>query len=41
MASAKKYTKDRSAQWKNYKAEKAQTFAAAASPSKKDDRSSD
>jgi hypothetical protein len=31
MASAKKDTKDRSAQWENDKAEKAQTFAAAAS----------
>jgi hypothetical protein len=41
MASAKKYTKDRSAQWKKDKAEKAQTFAAAASSTQKEDSSSD
>jgi hypothetical protein len=34
MASTKKDTKDRSAQWENDKAEKAQSFAAAASASK-------
>jgi hypothetical protein len=39
MASAKKDTKDRSAQWKNDKAEKAQAFAAAASTSKQEDNS--
>jgi hypothetical protein len=41
MASAKKDTKDRSAQWEKDKAEKAQTFVAAASSTKKDDSSSD
>jgi hypothetical protein len=41
MASAKKDTKDRSAQWKKDKAEKAQTFAAAASSTQKEDTSSD
>jgi hypothetical protein len=34
MASSKKDTNDRSTQWKKDKAEKAQTFAAAASTSK-------
>jgi hypothetical protein len=41
MASAKKDTKDRSAQWEKDKAEKAQTFAAAASSTQKRDSSSD
>jgi hypothetical protein len=41
MASAKKDTKDRSAQWKKDKAEKAQDFAAAAASSKQDNSSSD
>jgi hypothetical protein len=41
MASARKDTKDRSAQWEKDKAEKAQTFAASASSTKKDDSSSD
>jgi hypothetical protein len=41
MASDKKDTKDRSAQWKKDKAEKAQAFAAAASSSKQEDSSSD
>jgi hypothetical protein len=40
MASAKKDTKDRSAQWKKDKAEKAQTFVAAASSTQKEDSSS-
>jgi hypothetical protein len=40
MASAKKDTKDRSAQWKKYKAEKAQAFSAAPSTSKHEDGSS-
>jgi hypothetical protein len=40
-ASAKKDTKDRSAQWKKDKAEKAQAFASAASTSKQEDSSSD
>jgi hypothetical protein len=41
MASAKKDTKDRSAQWKKEKAEKAQAFAAAVSISKQEDSSSE
>jgi hypothetical protein len=41
MASAKKYNKERSAQWKKDKAEKAQAFSAAASSSKHEDSSSD
>jgi hypothetical protein len=41
MSSAKKDTKDRSAQWKKDKAEKAQTFAAAASSTQKENSSSD
>jgi hypothetical protein len=41
MASAKKDTKDRSAQWEIDKAEKAQTFAAAAPSTQKEDGSSD
>jgi hypothetical protein len=41
MASAKKDTKDRSAQWKKDKSEKSQAFAAAAASSKQDDSSSD
>jgi hypothetical protein len=41
MASAKKDTKDSSAQWKKDKAEKAQAFAAATASSKQDDSSSD
>jgi predicted aspartyl protease len=41
MASDKKNTNDRSAQWKNDKAEKAQSFAAAASASKQEDSSSE
>jgi hypothetical protein len=36
MASSKKYTKDRNAQWKKDKAEKAQAFAASASTSKQE-----
>jgi hypothetical protein len=39
MASAKKDTNERSAQWKKDKAEKAQAFAAAASTSKQEDSS--
>jgi hypothetical protein len=41
MASAKKDTKDRSAQWKKDKDEKPQTFAAAASSTQKEDSSSE
>jgi hypothetical protein len=41
MASAKNDTKDRSAQWKKYKAEKSQAFAAYDSTSKQEDSSSD
>jgi hypothetical protein len=41
MASAKKDTKDRSAQWKRTKLKKSQSFAAAASSTQKKDSSSD
>jgi ribosome-binding protein aMBF1 (putative translation factor) len=41
MASAKNYTKDRSAQWEKDKAEKSQSFAATASASKREDSSSE
>jgi hypothetical protein len=41
MASAKKGTKDRIAQWKKDKAEKSQAFAAAASTSEQEDSSSE
>jgi hypothetical protein len=41
MASAKKYTKDRSDQWENDKAETAQSFAAAASIIKQEDSSNE
>jgi hypothetical protein len=40
-ASAKKYTKDRSAQWNKYKAEKSQAFAADASSSKQENTSTE
>jgi hypothetical protein len=41
MASTRKETKARGNQWKQEKAEKAQTFATAAATSKQDDTSSD